>query len=114
MMKVRHALVPVVNFTQNVWMLVFLLGVFMNVSGLTTVAVALFGFTVIFHLVTLPVEINASRRAVAYIEQSGMSDANVRGARQVLTAAALTYVAAALTSVLQLLYILGRTRSDDE
>ena len=63
---------------------------------------------------TLPVEINASRRAVAYIEQSGMSDANVRGARQVLTAAALTYVAAALTSVLQLLYILGRTRSDDE
>ena len=114
MMKVRHALVPVVNFTQNVWMLVFLLGVFMNVSGLTTVAVALFGFTVIFHLVTLPVEINASRRAVAYIEQSGMSDATVRGARQVLTAAALTYVAAALTSVLQLLYILGRTRSDDE
>ncbi|TXF37570.1 MULTISPECIES: zinc metallopeptidase [unclassified Collinsella] len=114
MMKVRHALVPVVNFTQNIWMLVFLLGVFMNVSGLTSIAVALFSFTVIFHLVTLPVEINASRRAVAYIEQSGMGAVNVRGARQVLTAAALTYVAAALTSVLQLLYILGRTRSEDE
>lgn len=114
MMKVRHALVPVVNFTQNIWMLVFLLGVFMNVSGLTSIAVALFSFTVIFHLVTLPVEINASRRAVAYIEQSGMGAVNVRGARQVLTAAALTYVAAALTSVLQLLYILSRTRSEDE
>lgn len=114
MMKVRHALVPVVNFTQNIWMLVFLLGVFMHVSGLTSIAVALFSFTVIFHLVTLPVEINASRRAVAYIEQSGMGAVNVRGARQVLTAAALTYVAAALTSVLQLLYILGRTRSEDE
>ena len=114
MMKVRHALVPVGNFTQNIWMLVFLLGVFMNVSGLTSIAVALFSFTVIFHLVTLPVEINASRRAVAYIEQSGMGAVNVRGARQVLTAAALTYVAAALTSVLQLLYILGRTRSEDE
>lgn len=114
MMKVRHALVPVVNFIQNIWMLVFLLGVFMNVSGLTSIAVALFSFTVIFHLVTLPVEINASRRAVAYIEQSGMGAVNVRGARQVLTAAALTYVAAALTSVLQLLYILGRTRSEDE
>lgn len=116
MMKVRHALVPVVNFTQNIWMLVFLLGVFMNVAGLTTLAVALFSFSVIFQLVTLPVEIDASRRAVAYLESSGMSEVNARGARKVLTAAALTYVAAALTSVLQLLYILARTRGvrDDE
>lgn len=114
LMKVRHALVPVVNFTQNIWMIVFMLGVFMNVAGLTTLAVALFSFSVIFQLVTLPVEIDASRRAVAYLETCGMSEVNARGARKVLFAAALTYVAAALTSVLQLLYILGRTRSDDE
>lgn len=113
MMKFRSALVPVVNFTQSIWMLVLLAGIFMNIAGLTTLAVALFSFSVLFQIVTLPVEIDASRRAVAYIEQSGMGEVNVRGAKKVLTAAALTYVAAALTSVLQLLYILGRTRNDE-
>lgn len=113
MMKFRSALVPVVNFTQNIWMLVLLAGVFMNIAGLTTLAIALFSFSVLFQIVTLPVEIDASRRAVAYIEQSGMGEVNVRGAKKVLTAAALTYVAAALTSVLQLLYIMGRTRDDE-
>ena len=114
MMKVRTALVPVVNFTQSAWMLVFLMGVFMNLAGLTTLAIALFAFSVLFQVVTLPVEFDASRRAVAYIRDSGMSEVNVRGAKKVLTAAALTYVAAALTSIMQLLYLLARTnRSDD-
>lgn len=112
MMRVRTALVPVVNLSQSVWMIVFLLGVVMNIAGLTTLAICLFAFSVIFQLVTLPVEIDASRRAVAYIQQSGMSEVNVRGAKKVLTAAALTYVAAALTSILQLLYLLSRTRND--
>lgn len=114
MMKVRHALVPVVNFTQNIWTIVFLLGFMMDMAGLTSLAIAMFAFSVVFQLVTLPVEINASRRAVAYIEGSGMSEVNVRGARKVLTAAALTYVAAALSSVLQLLYLLARTHRDDD
>lgn len=114
MMKVRTALVPVVNFAQNAWMLVFLMGVFMNLAGLTTLAIVLFGFSVLFQVVTLPVEFDASRRAVAYIRDSGMSEVNVRGAKKVLTAAALTYVAAALTSIMQLLYLLSRTnRSND-
>ena len=112
MMRVRIALVPVVNLSQSVWMIVFLLGVIMNIAGLTTLAICLFAFSVIFQLVTLPVEIDASRRAVAYIQQSGMSEVNVRGAKKVLTAAALTYVAAALTSILQLLYLLSRTRNN--
>lgn len=68
MMKVRTALVPVVNFTQNTWMLVLMLGLFMNIAGLTTLATVFFAFSVVFQLVTLPVEIDASRRAVAYIE----------------------------------------------
>ena len=114
MMKVRTALVPVVNFAQNAWMLVFLMGVFMNLAGLTTLAIVLFGFSVLFQVVTLPVEFDASRRAVAYIRDSGMSEVNVRGAKKVLTAAALTYVAAALTSIMQLLYLLGRTNRSDE
>lgn len=113
MMKVRAALVPVVNFSQSAWMIVFILGVAMNIAGLTTLAIVLFAFSVLFQLVTLPVEFNASRRAIAYIQASGMGEHNVRGARRVLTAAALTYVAAALTSILQLLYLLGRTRRDD-
>ena len=112
MMKVRTALVPVVNFTQNTWMLVLMLGLFMNIAGLTTLAIVFFAFSVVFQLVTLPVEIDASRRAVAYIEQSGMGEEDVRGAKKVLTAAALTYVAAALTSILQLLYLLARTNDD--
>ncbi len=112
MMRVRTALVPVVNLSQSVWMIVFLLGVIMNIAGLTTLAICLFAFSVIFQLVTLPVEIDASRRAVAYIQQSGMSEVNVRGAKKVLTAAALLCVAAALTPILQLLYLLSRTRND--
>lgn len=112
MMKVRTALVPVVNFTQNTWMLVLMLGLFMNIAGLTTLAIVFFAFSVVFQLVTLPVEIDASRRAVAYIEQSGMGEVDVRGAKKVLTAAALTYVAAALTGILQLLYLLARTNDD--
>ena len=112
LMGVRSALVPIVNFSHSVWMIVFILGVAMNLAGLTTLAIVLFAFSVLFQLVTLPVEIDASRRAVAYIEASGMSEVNVRGARKVLTAAALTYVAAALTSILQLLYLLGRTNRD--
>lgn len=112
MMKVRTALVPVVNFAQNTWMLVLMLGLFMNIAGLTTLAIVFFAFSVVFQLVTLPVEIDASRRAVAYIEQSGMGEVDVRGAKKVLTAAALTYVAAALTSILQLLYLLARTNDD--
>lgn len=112
MMKVRTALVPVVNFTQNTWMLVLMLDLFMNIAGLTTLAIVFFAFSVVFQLVTLPVEIDASRRAVAYIEQSGMGEVDVRGAKKVLTAAALTYVAAALTSILQLLYLLARTNDD--
>lgn len=112
MMKVRTALVPVVNFTQNTWMFVLMLGLFMNIAGLTTLAIVFFAFSVVFQLVTLPVEIDASRRAVAYIEQSGMGEVDVRGAKKVLTAAALTYVAAALTSILQLLYLLARTNDD--
>lgn len=114
MFRMRQALVPVVNFTQNIWMLVLLIGIFMNVAGLTTLAIALFAFSVVFQLVTLPVEFDASRRAVAYIEESGMGAEQVEGARKVLTAAALTYVAAALTSILQLLYLLARTQRSRE
>ena len=109
--KLRTALVPVVNFSQQAWAIVFLIGVFLGLTGFVYAAIALFAFSVVFQLVTLPVEIDASRRAVAYLSQAGLA-IDERGARQVLTAAALTYVAAALVSVLQLLYLVGRTERD--
>lgn len=109
--RIRTALVPVVNFTQNTWMIVLLAGMFLGLMGLVRLAVIFFAFSVLFQLVTLPVEIDASRRAVKFLGQSGGA-IDKRGARQVLTAAALTYVAAALISVLQLLYLMGRTDRD--
>ena len=108
--KIRTALVPVVNFTSNVWMLLLMLGMFLGSMGLARLAVWLFAFSVLFQLVTLPVEFDASHRAVEYLANgSGLSPEAEEGARKVLTAAALTYVAAALVSVLQLLYYLGLT-----
>jgi Zn-dependent membrane protease YugP len=100
--------VPVVNITQQAWSILFILGMFSGIAGLTTLAIACFAFSVLFQLVTLPVEIDASRRAVRYLAGSG-AGIDERGARAVLTAAALTYVSAALISVLQLLYLIGRT-----
>lgn len=105
--RVRTTLVPIVNFTSNAWGIVLLAGIFLNFLGLMRVAVFLFAFTVLFQLVTLPVEIDASRRAVAFLGK-GAGGIDQRGARQVLTAAALTYVASALVSVIQLLYYMGR------
>ncbi len=112
--RLRTSLVPVVNIAQQGWLIVLLLGVMMNAFGLVQLAIALFAVSVVFQLVTLPVEIDASRRAVAYLGSFG-SGLDEKGARAVLTAAALTYVAAALASLIQLAYLLGRYggRGDD-
>lgn len=112
--RLRTSLVPVVNIAQQGWLIVLLLGVMLNAFGLVQLAIVLFAVSVVFQLVTLPVEIDASRRAVAYLGSFG-SGLDEKGARAVLTAAALTYVAAALTSLIQLVYLLGRYggRGDD-
>lgn len=107
--KIRSALVPVVNFCSAIWMIVFIIGAFTAMSGMLTIAVILFAFSVLFQLVTLPVEFDASHRAIVYLRQVGYDDVTLRGAKKVLTAAALTYVAAALTSIMQLVYLLGQT-----
>lgn len=105
--RLRSALVPAVNIAQQGWVLVLVLGVMLNAFNLVQLAILLFAVSVVFQLVTLPVEVDASRRAVAYLSQNG-AGLDEQGARKVLTAAALTYVAAALTSIIQLLYLLGR------
>jgi Zn-dependent membrane protease YugP len=111
LMRLRSSLVPAVNFASSTWGLLFMAGIFLNILGLMQLAVAFFGVSVLFHLVTLPVEIDASRRAVAYL--GTVSDVDQTGAKEVLTAAALTYVAAALTSIMQLLYYASRVRRRD-
>ncbi len=111
MMRLRTALVPAVTFTSQTWGLLFFAGIMFNALGLMRLAVAFFAVSVLFHLVTLPVEIDASRRAVEYL--GTVSEIDQAGAKEVLTAAALTYVAAALTSIMQLLYYMSRTRRRD-
>jgi Zn-dependent membrane protease YugP len=107
----RSALVPAANLGSSMaWPLV-LAGVFLNFPLLITFGAAFFAIAVMFQVVTLPVEFDASRRAVASLEGVLPSE-QVAGARSVLTAAALTYVAAALVSVLYLLYYVSLGRRD--
>jgi Zn-dependent membrane protease YugP len=82
----------------------------MSLLGLMQLGIILFASSVVFQLVTLPVEIDASRRAVKYLAQSG-SGIDQEGAKKVLTAAALTYVAAALVSIANLAYLMARSGS---
>ena len=106
--QIRTALVPVVNFAQSTWIIVFFAGMMMRLAGLINLAIILFACSVVFQIVTLPVEIDASRRAIKFLDSTG-SAIDKQGAKQVLTAAALTYVAAALVSIANLLYLLARS-----
>ncbi len=114
-MKLRASIIPLTNIGSTIaWPLV-LLGVLLSFEFLATIGVFLFGAVVLFQLVTLPVEFNASRRAVEALKTSGMSDEGLNAAKKVLTAAALTYVAAlatALGNFLRLLTIANRSRRD--
>lgn len=106
-MKVRSALVPVVNLASNTWIFILLAGIILNVIGLVDVAIALYAVAVLFQIVTLPVEFDASRRALAYMQSTGIPGGEQAGAASVLRACAFTYLAAALISILQLLYLLS-------
>ena len=109
-LKFRSAMVPVVSFANNTVQWVLLAGVlFINVfPGLLWIGIALFALTTIFSFVTLPVEIDASRRAIAWLESSGIATyETLPMAKDALKWAAYTYVIAALGSLATLLYYLG-------
>ena len=95
--------------------LMFMAGIFLNLTGLIWVGVALFAFAMLFHLVTLPVEFDASRRALVYLQQRGLAGAveAQNGAQKVLTAAALTYVLGFAMALAQLLNMIGIARNND-
>ncbi|MGZ9276830.1 MAG: zinc metallopeptidase [Candidatus Limnocylindrales bacterium] len=115
LMQLRSVLVPAVSMGPNLAYLLIIGGIILNVSGLVTIGIALFGMAVLFSLFTLPVEIGASRKALSMLESTGvLTTAQDRhGARSMLTAAALTYLAAAITAVLTLLYYLTIARRSD-
>jgi len=103
-LKIRGALVPVANFSSSLSWILILIGIVLGFYNLIGLGIILFAAVVLFQLVTLPVEFNASRRALATLEGAGFLTVDeVPQARKVLSAASLTYVAAALTAVLQLL-----------
>jgi uncharacterized protein len=104
-MELRSALFPIVAFASNTWVLLLILGAMLGTIGLVKIAVALYAAVVLFQLVTLPVEFDASRRALQQVTSLGLVGAGEHdGARRVLTAAAMTYVAGALAAVAALLY----------
>lgn len=107
----RSALVPVASLGSNLTWVLIMAGMFLHISQLYTAAVLLFSTVVLFQLITLPVEFNASSRAKAALTRHGIvSSSEAVGVNNVLSAAAMTYVAAALTAVLQLAYFILRGR----
>ncbi len=116
--KLRAAIIPVTNIGSKLALPLILLGVLFGSSyTLVYLGIAMFALSLVFQLVTLPVEFNASRRAMQAIEDTEiLSDQELRGARKTLTAAAMTYVAAVAVSAAQLLRLIllfgGRRRND--
>lgn len=107
-MKARTAIVPVVNFANNAWVWLLLIGIMLNLAQLYNLAIIMYALVVLFAIVTLPVEFNASHRAMDYMGAIALPQSEQSGAFSVLRACALTYVASALISVLQLLWLLGQ------
>lgn len=112
---IRNSIVPVVNFSSNLSWIILVLGLILSISPLVKFGIILFSVTVLFQIITLPVEFDASHRAITILKSKGiLYEDEVKGASKVLTAAALTYVAAAITSILQLvrLLVLNNNRND--
>jgi len=105
----RNAAVPLANFGSGAGWIILILGFALQMTGLIWIGIAVFSMTVLFQLVNLPVEFDASRRAKIELVNSGIITAEeLPEVRRVLSAAALTYVAATLSSVLTLVYFLMR------
>ena len=111
-MQLRGLLVPAASIGSQFGMVIIILGVIVQMTGLILVGVALFALAVAFSVLTLPVEIQASRKALAMLESTGIvtTPQEREGVKSMLTAAALTYVAAAITAILTLLYYITLAR----
>jgi Zn-dependent membrane protease YugP len=113
-LKLRSAVFPVANIGSRAGVPLAILGIFLGFGPLVDIGICVFSVAVLFHLITLPVEFDASRRALAMVQDYGfLSEEETAMSKKVLTAAAMTYVASAATSVLQLLRLMAlRGRRD--
>jgi uncharacterized protein len=110
-LQFRHALLPVANIGSQFGPLAAIFGLMMGSAGLLQIGILLFAAAVLFQVITLPVEFDASRRALSELNKLGLAtNQDSSGARSVLTAAAMTYVAAAATSIAYLLYYISASR----
>ena len=105
-LRLRSAMFPAVAFASSTWIWLLLIGALLGALNLVALALIVYAVAVAFHIVTLPVEFNASRRAAGQLRELGIVGAGAEeaGVQKVLTAAALTYVAGALAALTQLLY----------
>lgn len=116
-LTIRNTIVPVVNLGSRLSWPMILIGLLLGITGFLDAGIVLFSFSLIFQLITLPVEFNASSRALQILDDTNMLyDDELRGAKKVLSAAAMTYVAAAIATLLSLLRLIilfgGRRRND--
>lgn len=110
-MRIRAGIIPITNFGSTLSVPLVLIGMFFGMTGLINIGILLFGTVVLFQLVTLPVEYNASNRALYALSSHGLLlNEEIPAARKVLSAAALTYVAALAVSLVQLLRLIALTR----
>ena len=109
LIKARGFLLPALQFSPTISYISILFGLWFNMTGLLWLGILFFGLMVLFSILTLPVEIDASRRGTRLLQEAGLmqNENDAKGSRAVLTAAALTYLAAAITSILQLLYYIS-------
>ena len=109
-LKLRNMMVPMASIGSNFSYIIIIAGIFMGALGLVKIGIVLFSAVVAFQLITLPVEFDASFRAKKMIREYGLvTESDVRGVAKVLNAAAMTYVAAAVSSIVTLLYFLLRS-----
>lgn len=115
-LTLRNAVIPLTNISSNIYLGLIILGLILNSMSMVQLGIVLFGVIVIFQLITLPVEFNASHRAIATLGNDQiLNSQELTGAKKVLGAAALTYVAALLTAVLQLVqYLMVFAGRNDE
>lgn len=111
-MRARAFLVPALTFSPTLSYILIFMGLIFNLTGLFWLGIIVFGLMVLFSVLTLPVEIGASRRALTMLRDTGLMTTpdEEQAVKRVLTAAAMTYVAAAVTSILTLLYYISIAR----
>jgi len=114
LIKMRSFLIPAVTLSPTISYICLLLGLLFNMTNMLWVGIFFFSLTIIFSLLTLPVETNASKRAIAMLDETGLrkTEADIEGSKKVLRAAAMTYLAAAVSSVITLFYYVSRVRQE--